>query len=138
VLRRDGTCWLNIGDSYAVGGRGGDTGRSGLQGSTTCQDESKRVATRRLAPGGLKEKDLCMIPARVALALQASGWYLRSDIVWAKTNPMPESTKDRPTKSHEYVFLLAKSERYFYDAEAIREQGTRRANCGLSTAEIQA
>lgn len=139
VLRMDGTCWLNLGDCYAAGGRGGDTGKSGLQGSTQGQDESKRVAQRKTArtsfrrdriptgdvahksAPGLKPKDLCMIPARVAMALQASGWYLRSDIVWSKTNPMPESTRDRPTKSHEYVYLLAKSEQYFYDADAIRE-----------------
>jgi DNA modification methylase len=122
VLRKDGTCWLNLGDSYVGAGRGGDSGTSGLQGSTRNQDESKRAA--RTAPPGLKGKDLCMIPARVALALQAAGWYLRSDIVWAKTNPMPESTKDRPTKSHEFIYLLAKSEKYFYDADAIRESHT--------------
>ena len=71
---------------------------------------------------GLKPKDLCGIPWRVALALQADGWYLRSDIIWSKPNPMPESVTDRPTKAHEYLFLLAKSERYYYDADAIREK----------------
>ena len=101
VLRDDGTLWLNLGDCYAASGRGGDTGKSGLQGSTRSQDESKRM---------------------VAFALRARGWYLRSDIIWAKTNPMPESIGDRPTKSHEYVFLLAKSESYYYDAEAVRER----------------
>src|SRR5208283_2905831 len=70
---------------------------------------------------GLKPKDLCMMPARLAIALQADGWYLRSDIIWHKPNPMPESCTDRPTKSHEFIFLLAKQERYFYDADAIRE-----------------
>jgi DNA modification methylase len=147
VLRHDGTAWLNIGDCYTAGGRGGDTGKSGLEGSTRHQDESKRVASRRsfrrdraavgtvkhIAAPGLKPKDLVMIPARVALALQASGWYLRSDIVWAKTNPMPESTRDRPTKSHEYVFLLAKREQYFYDAEAIREDLTQTRPSGNKT-----
>lgn len=139
VLRKDGTLWLNIGDCYAAGGRGGDTGpRSGLQGSTRHQEESK-AATRRMthpsfrrdraevgnvkhiAAPGLKPKDLVGIPWRVAFALQAAGWYLRMDCIWAKSNPMPESTKDRPTKSHEYVFLLSKSEGYYYDADAIRE-----------------
>ncbi len=140
VLRDDGTLWLNLGDCYAAGGRGGDTGKSGLQGSTRSQDESKRGAGQRIgqrssfrrdrhprgdvahkAAPGVKAKDLVGIPWMVAFALRASGWYLRSDIIWAKTNPMPESITDRPTKSHEYVFLLAKSESYFYDAEAIRE-----------------
>jgi DNA modification methylase len=143
VLRTDGTCWLNLGDCYVAGGRGGDTGGSStLQGGTRHQEESKiagkRIAARtsfrrdrqptgdvqhKAAPG-LKPKDLCMIPARVALALQADGWYLRSDIVWAKSNPMPESAHDRPTKSHEYVFLLTKAESYFYDAHAVREGTT--------------
>ena len=133
VLRKDGTCWLNLGDSYADSGRGGNPGRvgSGLQGSTQHQEESKK-AMRRVAGGrgasGLKAKDLCMIPARVALALHAAGWYLRSDIVWSKPNPMPESTRDRPTKSHEFVFLLAKSPKYFYDADAIREPVTGNAH----------
>jgi hypothetical protein len=95
-----------------------------LQGSVSHQESSKKAKARhRLAPG-LKEKDLLLLPARVALALQADGWWIRSDIIWAKPNPMPESVKDRPTKSHEYVFLLSKSERYFYDAIAIEEEAT--------------
>jgi DNA modification methylase len=99
VLRDDGTVWLNLGDSYAAGGKGGG-------GSF---------------PSGCKEKDLLGIPWAVAFALRDDGWYLRSDIIWAKPNPMPESVTDRPTKSHEYLFLLAKSERYYYDAQAIAE-----------------
>jgi DNA modification methylase len=115
VLRDDGTLWLNLGDSYATGGRGGHRLEdAGDRGGTDLLPRSK-------PPPGLKPKDLCMMPARVALALQADGWYLRSDIIWHKLNPMPESVTDRPTKAHEYIFLLAKQERYFYDAEAIRE-----------------
>ena len=99
VLRPDGTLWLNLGDSYC--GKGG---------------------TQTAYKGGLKEKDLVGMPWRVAFALQADGWWLRSDVVWSKPNPMPESVTDRPTKAHEYIFLLTKSERYFYDADAVREQ----------------
>jgi len=140
VLRREGTLWLNLGDCYAAGGRGGDTGgASGLQGSKQHQEESKKAGQRigsrssfrrdRMARGdvahksapGVKPKDLVGIPWMVAFALRARGWYLRSDIIWAKTNPMPESIRDRPTKSHEYLFLLAKSDEYYYDADAIRE-----------------
>ena len=120
VLRRDGTLWLNLGDCYAQSGGNGKQGETSQRlGRSNAAAQQKRGP--QAPPPGLKAKDLCMIPARVALALQASGWYLRSDIIWSKTNPMPESTQDRPTKSHEYVFLLAKSEKYFYDAEAIRE-----------------
>ena len=119
VLKDDGTAWLNLGDSYA------NTG--GMTGGTNGKDGSAKRAGRMFDGGyrplsvGLKQKDLCGIPWRVAFALQADGWYLRSDIVWAKPNPMPESVTDRPTKSHEYLFLLAKSERYYYDADAIKE-----------------
>jgi DNA modification methylase len=127
VLRDDGTVWLNLGDSYAVSGKGGggsfDAERRGWQ-----QIKGKRLdrGTGRWGGGarpaeGLKAKDLVGIPWRVALALQADGWYLRSDIIWSKPNPMPESVMDRPTKAHEYIFLLSKSERYYYDAAAIRE-----------------
>lgn len=98
VLRSDGTLWLNLGDSYFSGGR-----------------------TEYTAVGGLKSKDLMGMPWRVALGLQADGWYLRQDIIWHKPNPMPESVTDRCTKAHEYVFLLAKSTKYHYDAEAISE-----------------
>lgn len=120
VLREDGTCWINIGDCYTDSGRGADVG-STLEGTRLNQAESRRVRIRETAKTGLRPKNLIGQPWRLALALQADGWYLRSDIIWAKPNPMPESVTDRPTKSHEYVFLLSKAERYFYDAEAVRE-----------------
>jgi DNA modification methylase len=114
VLRKDGTLWLNIGDSYnGSGGAGGDYAAGGLK------DGQPRYPGRSIA--SLKPKDLMMIPARVALALQSDGWWLRSDIIWAKPNPMPESVTDRPTKAHEYIFLLTKAARYYYDADAIRQ-----------------
>jgi DNA modification methylase len=119
VLKEDGTCWLNLGDSYAsawsvAGGNGRPVGAGSLE-------NGNRAARPNRLVGGLKEKDLIGIPWRVALALQADGWYLRSDIIWAKKNCMPESVTDRPTRSHEYIFLLTKSPRYFYDADAIKE-----------------
>jgi len=117
VLRRDGTLWLNIGDSYANDAKwGGSTGgkhAGALHGDTGIG--------RRRTGTGLKSKDMIGIPWRLAFALQADGWWLRSDIIWAKRNPMPESVTDRPTKAHEYLFLLTKAERYFYDAQAIAE-----------------
>jgi DNA modification methylase len=97
VLKKSGTCWVNLGDSYV----------------------------KSAQSGGLKPKDMVGIPWRVALALQADGWYLRSDIIWSKPNPMPESVYDRPTKAHEYIFLLTKSRKYFYDYQSIKEPGTR-------------
>jgi DNA modification methylase len=133
VLRDDGTLWVNMGDSYASQGgkrvddaereasairaaaRGYDVG--GWSGATKHIDRCVGPAV-----SGLKPKDLCMMPGRVAMALQADGWYVRSEIVWSKPNPMPESVTDRPTKAHEMIYLLAKQERYFYDAEAIREK----------------
>ena len=126
VLRKDGTCWLNLGDSYASGtawaGTDAERSREGLarraRRRNDCTAHGQR--TRAVLPG-LKPKDLVGIPWRVAFALQADGWYLRSDIVWSKPNPMPESVTDRPTKAHEYVFLLTKSPRYFFDQEAVRE-----------------
>lgn len=123
VLRDDGTLWLNLGDCFAGGGSGPWSDKSTLRGNGHTGGGPKRKAlpqTRAWAQG-LKAKDLIGIPWRVAFALQADGWYLRSDIVWAKPNPMPESITDRPTKAHEYVFLLSKSARYFYDADAIKE-----------------
>ena len=117
TLTDDGTCWINIGDSYAAANVSGPQGASG--------DRASRTFTARTTPkmaDGLKPKDLCGIPWRLAFALQADGWYLRSDIIWAKPNPMPESVEDRPTKAHEYVFLLSKSARYFYDAAAVAER----------------
>jgi DNA modification methylase len=115
VLRGDATLWLNLGDSHNSGGLGGST----LGGGQSNQAKSNRNG--RKVYGGLKPKDLVGIPWRAALALQADGWYLRSEICWKKPNPMPESVTDRPTKAHEQVFLLTKSPRYFYDAEAVRE-----------------
>ena len=119
VLRDDGTLWLNLGDSYAGGG-------GGNYGNKIAPDHGQHIANVRNRPQwlsavGMKPKDLIGIPWRVAFALQADGWYLRSDIIWHKPNPMPESVTDRPTKAHEYLFLLSKSERYHYDAEAIAE-----------------
>jgi len=117
TLRSDGTLWLNLGDSYAGGSLGRhDSGEGGKFGGPRLEPSARPF------PPGLKQKDLVGIPWRVAFALQADGWYLRSDIIWAKTNPMPESVTDRPTKSHEYVFLMSKEPRYWWDAEAVKEQ----------------
>jgi len=123
VLRDDGTLWLNLGDSYASNPASG-----GSQSSKMTGGEHKRTPTspyRR--PEGLKHKDLIGIPWRVAFALQADGWYLRQDIIWHKPNPMPESVQDRCTKAHEYIFLLSKSARYFYDIDAMREDAIKGA-----------
>jgi DNA modification methylase len=120
VLRDDGTLWVNLGDSYCSttpGTMGDRMGNLGLGDSAANARRKFRPDT----PQGLKPKDICGIPWRVAFALQADGWYLRSDIIWHKPNPMPESVTDRPTKSHEYIFLLSKSAKYYYDADAIRE-----------------
>lgn len=113
TLKDDGTLWLNIGDSYTSGGR-------------TWRDVDEKNAARGMdyrapTPDGLKPKDLIGVPWRLALALQADGWYLRTDIIWHKPNGQPESVKDRPTRSHEYVFLMSKSERYLYNWEALKE-----------------
>ena len=122
VLRDDGTLWLNLGDSYANNGVSDPSKVGGFTGARIRAGAKGTMDSRpRAIPDGLKPKDLMGIPWRVAFALQDDGWYLRSDIVWAKPNPMPESVTDRPTKAHEYVFLLAKQPRYFYDAEAIKE-----------------
>jgi DNA modification methylase len=117
VLRDDGTLWLNLGDSYAGKcSRASNGGRAGF--GTPREGVFDRGAS------GLKDKDLCGIPWRVAFALQVDGWWLRSDIIWSKTNPMPESVKDRPTRSHEYIFLLTKSKKYYYDYQAVLEPAT--------------
>jgi len=108
VLKPEGTCWLNLGDSYSVGCMTGKQGANSTTGRNIGQAEGTALPRRKLPPG-LKPKDLCMIPARVALALRADGWWLRSDIIWAKPNPMPESCKDRPTSAHEHIYLLTKS-----------------------------
>jgi site-specific DNA-methyltransferase (adenine-specific) len=117
VLKDDGTLWINLGDSYARVGSNGAQGNSAKVGNTRTGVQRRNC----VPPPGFKNKDLFGIPWRVALALQADGWFLRSDIIWHKTNAMPESVTDRPTKGHEYMFLLTKKERYFYDAEAVKE-----------------
>lgn len=123
VLRDDGTLWVNMGDTYASIAGGYAPG--GSAGKQDMVSQSTRGAVlrgkRRSPPTGLKQKDLMGIPWRLAFALQDDGWYLRQDIIWHKPNPMPESTRDRCTKSHEYLFLLSKCPRYFYDQDAIRE-----------------
>lgn len=139
VLRDDGTIWVNLGDSYATGagavglrpggGVQGDrwargpaaNGRGEAQGSSRESGLGPMTQPNRMPQEGLKPKDLVGIPWMCAFALRDDGWYLRADIIWNKPNPMPESVRDRPTKAHEYIFLLAKNERYFYDDEAIRE-----------------
>ncbi len=122
VLRDDGTVWLNLGDSYTSGGRG-DFGFA----DPNCKQAthaSIKEAKRAPQPKGLKPKDLVGIPWRVAFALQADGWYLRQDIIWHKPSPMPESVQDRCTKAHEYIFLLSKNAKYYYDHDAIKEQAS--------------
>ncbi len=128
VLKPSGVVWWDIGDSYSGSGRGiGDT-KTTNRGNTASRDmhdarvEAGAIGRSWVAPPpGLKAKDLCLIPQRVAIALQDDGWYVRCDVVWSKPNPMPESVTDRPTKSHEYVWLLSKSARYWWDADAVRE-----------------
>ncbi|HDS4354641.1 TPA: site-specific DNA-methyltransferase [Enterobacter roggenkampii] len=120
VLSDDGTLWLNIGDGYTSGNRG--------YRAPDKKNPARAMTVRPDTPEGLKPKDLIGIPWRLAFALQNDGWYLRSDIVWNKPNAMPESVKDRPTRSHEFLFMLTKSEKYFYDWQAVREP---RDNGGL-------
>lgn len=117
VVREDGTLWLNIGDSYTSGGR---TWRA-----PDKKNPVRAMNVRPPTPQGLKPKDLIGIPWRIAFALQDAGWFLRSDVVWYKPNCQPESVKDRPTRSHEYLFLFSKNERYRYDAEAVRGPNNR-------------
>jgi len=136
VLRDDGTCWLNLGDSYAgSGGAGtqftkGGIAATGVEAPSTYKD-AKHTPARKL--DGLKPKDLMGIPWRVALALQDDGWYLRQDIIWHKPNPMPESVRDRCTKAHEYIFLLTKSNKYWYDSDAVREDCVATNKVGNAT-----
>lgn len=128
VLRSDGTVWLNVGDTYASGNAGQHQGARGF--TDGAKHQAAAVANRiprtdfRGAPGGIKPKDLIGIPWSLALRLRADGWYLRRDVIWSKPNPMPESVTDRPTSSHEYLFMLTKAERYFYDGEAVKEPNT--------------
>ena len=121
VLCDDGTVWLNLGDSYYNYRPGKGQSLIKQTVSNTNQDLPQEVARRANKIDGLKEKDLVGIPWRVAFALQADGWYLRQDIIWHKPNPMPESVQDRCTKSHEYIFLLSKNPKYYFDNEAIKE-----------------
>ena len=147
VLADDGTLWLNLGDSYWAGK--GQSGAGGAEKQALRNERGESINSRHQSMGGkgvtrpldgkheiIKPKDLVGIPWRVALALQADGWYLRQDIIWSKPNPMPESVKDRCTKSHEYVFLLTKSARYFFDSDSIKEPVTQstvaRTKRGLS------
>jgi DNA modification methylase len=116
VLREDGTLWLNLGDSYTSGGR------------TSRATSGRARGEHSGSPLALKPKDLVGLPWRVAFALQEQGWWLRSDVVWVKPNPMPENVRDRPTRAHEYLFLLAKQPQYFYDAHAVREPDTGRCS----------
>ncbi|MCY1480423.1 DNA methylase [compost metagenome] len=120
VLRDDGTCWVNMGDSYATGGRGGGGSYMAERGDGAWKGRGEATGWRS-APAGLKHKDLMGMPWRLAFALQDDGWYLRQDIIWHKPNPMPESIRDRCTKAHEYLFLLSKSRRYYFDQAAISE-----------------
>jgi len=148
VLRDDGTLWLNLGDSYAANGSGGGAGQNLAKladryapnkkpRNPNRQDNGDVVHAPKKVPLGLKHKDLIGIPWRVAFALQADGWYLRQDIIWHKPNPMPESVRDRCTKAHEYIFLLSKSPKYYFDADAIKEDarnwGTRDRSDGKYT-----
>jgi DNA modification methylase len=124
VLRNDGTLWLNLGDSYYNYRPGAGQKLVKQTVSNNNQDLPVICSRRANRQSGLKEKDIIGIPWRVAFALQADGWYLRQDIIWSKPNPMPESVTDRCTKAHEYIFLLTKSARYFYNNEAIKEETT--------------
>lgn len=151
VLRDDGTLWINCGDKYAgSGGAGGDYNEGGLKAEANgtgpeksrIKDLNTKQATNsasdgvpRPLPTGYKPKDLIGLPWMLAFALRADGWYLRSEIIWHKLSPMPESVTDRPTRAHEQIFLLSKSPRYFYDAEAVREEYVTDSNMRNRAAE---
>lgn len=130
VLRPDGVCWVNMGDCYVQGGRGGVGNNSQLSGARHNASESRKAIAKlsRIRVGDLKPKQLVGQPWRLAFALQDDGWWLRQEVIWEKPNAMPESVADRPTRSHEQVFLLTKADRYFYDAEAIKERVTGTAH----------
>ena len=123
VLKDDGTLWVNVGDSYATGTRA-DRQQSKNPGVGANRIEAQNGVARIGTPAGCKTKDLIGIPWMLAFALRADGWYLRQDIIWHKPNPMPESVRDRCTKSHEYIFLLSKSRKYYYNYKAIQEPTT--------------
>jgi DNA modification methylase len=134
VLMLDGTCWINMGDSYAGSGKGrnADGSHSGGGKQDTHLGSIEGVLHKVKKVEGLKPKDLVMMPHRLAVALQDAGWWVRQDIVWSKPNPMPESVRDRCTKAHEYIFLLTKSERYYFDQEAILEPVSPNTHARLS------
>ena len=139
VLRDDGTLWLNLGDSYASyrdGKATPDTTRGDSTGTLVPKGSAKNRSASTFAGTSIKHKDLIGIPWRVAFALQADGWYLRQDIIWHKPNPMPESVRDRCTKAHEYVFLLSKSPRYYFDNETIKEPAAESSLARLSQATL--
>jgi len=136
VLEDDGTLWLNIGDSYARNGGGVESKMNTVHKMGVGQKATYLAGGMQSinkVPKGLKEKDLIGIPWILAFALRADGWYLRQDIIWHKPNPMPESVQDRCTKAHEYIFLLSKSQKYYYDTEAIQEQAERPEGPGNKT-----
>ena len=140
VLEDDGTVWLNIGDSYANSGSMNPGGHKGLSAAKEKYDGNKRnpkndsrmngslKSVKRSLSDGIKQKDLIGIPWMLAFALRADGWYLRQDIIWHKPNPMPESVQDRCTKAHEYIFLLSKQQKYYYDIDAIKEKAINAGN----------
>ena len=130
VLKDDGTLWVNIADSYAGSGKGGALYPGHCEGhkQSTSKGMMGTPAVTITGNGNSKPKDLIGIPFMLALALKADGWYLRQDIIWAKSNPMPESVRDRCTRSHEYIFLLSKSRRYYFDSDAIKEPCANKGN----------
>jgi site-specific DNA-methyltransferase (adenine-specific) len=132
VLHADGVLWLNMGDGYvsdAWGGGGITEDGCWSDGRKSATFAARMAARKKIRkPTGLKRKDMIGLPWRLAFAMQQDGWYLRSDTIWAKTNPHPEAVKDRPTKAHEYIFLLSKRRRYYYDAEAIKDPVTENAH----------
>ena len=133
VLKPQGTVWWNLGDSYASKSSAwGGRGKNSILNKTGLEDKQRR---NTIVPEGLKAKDLMMIPARVAIALSENGWYLRSEIIWHKPNPMPESVKDRPTSAHEKIYLFSKNKKYYYDADAIREKAKTKPTVRNKSAE---
>jgi len=133
VLKPQGTVWWNLGDSYAnKSSAWGGRGKNSILNNTGLKDKQRR---NTIVPEGLKAKDLMMIPARVAIALSENGWYLRSEIIWHKPNPMPESVKDRPTSAHEKIYLFSKNKKYYYDSEAIREEAKTKPTVRNKSAE---
>lgn len=132
VLRPDGVCFWNIGDSYAGSGNDASTNPNVLKNAKEVYNIGKQP--KRDLTGGVKAKDLCLIPFRVALAAQADGWWVRSDIIWNKPNPMPESVTDRPTDAYEHIFMFTKSAKYYWDIEAVREAN---AECSIERVKYQ-